>query len=152
MKRPVSKDLNEFLKPFPDRVRETALFLRRFVLDLYPDCHELIYDNYNALAVGFSVSERAGDAFCSIAVYSGHVNFGLNRGAEIGDPLRRFAGSGSLYRRIRVDSRKEFPQAYARRMVNRAYRHAIDRLKGKGRTGRGVTVTKSVSSRKRRPG
>jgi hypothetical protein len=28
----------------------------------------LIYDNYNALAVGFSPTERAADTICSIAV------------------------------------------------------------------------------------
>ena len=39
------KDLLKFLKPFPENVRELALWLREFVWDLYPKTNELIYDN-----------------------------------------------------------------------------------------------------------
>jgi len=43
------------------------LWLREFLWDLYPDCNELIYDNYNALAIGFAPSDKAEEAFCSLA-------------------------------------------------------------------------------------
>jgi hypothetical protein len=42
-------------------------------------------------------SERAGDKFCSIAVFSSHCNFGFNRGSEITDPGKIFLGEGQLY-------------------------------------------------------
>lgn len=61
MGKETTKDLIKFLKPFPDSVKETTLKLRDFIWDLYPDSNEIIYDNYNALAIGFSTSDRTGD-------------------------------------------------------------------------------------------
>ncbi|HEY6161826.1 MAG TPA: hypothetical protein VI112_11395, partial [Bacteroidia bacterium] len=60
------KDLVKFLKPFNKDIRDTALWLRDFIWDHYPDANELIYDNYNAVAVGWSPTDRASDTFCSI--------------------------------------------------------------------------------------
>ncbi len=151
MSRRVSKDLLRFLKPYPLKVRQTTLELRKFVLDLYPDCFELIYDNYNAVAVGFAVSERAGDVFCSIAVYSSYVNFGLNRGSELSDPQKKFVGSGSLYRRMTVGKMGGFRKSYAKRMLKSAHDNAVRRLKHKSLVADGVTITKSISPVKRRP-
>jgi len=34
--------------------------LREFVWDLYPDSNELIYDNYNAVAFGWTPTEKMG--------------------------------------------------------------------------------------------
>ena len=54
------KDLLKFLKPFPGPIQETALWLREFVWDLYPQANELIYDNYNAVAFGWSPTDKVG--------------------------------------------------------------------------------------------
>jgi hypothetical protein len=86
------KDLMKFLKPFSPEKKETALWLREFIWDLYPDCNELIYDNYNALAFGWGLSDRLGDVFCSVAVYGKGVNIGFNRGSEIPDEKKNVAG------------------------------------------------------------
>lgn len=72
-------DLLRFLMPFPDGVKDLALWLREFVWDLYPGSNELIYDNYNALAIGWSTTDRLGDTFCSIAAYGKYVHFGFYR-------------------------------------------------------------------------
>ena len=45
-------DLLKFLTPFDNEINEIVIWLREFIWDLYPDSNELIYDNYNALAVG----------------------------------------------------------------------------------------------------
>ena len=58
MSKEVTRDLLKFLKPFPEQVQETALWLREFVWDLYPKCTELIYDGYNALAIGWSTIKK----------------------------------------------------------------------------------------------
>src|SRR5678816_2760422 len=73
-----TKDLLKFLKPFPDEIKEITLWLREFVWDLYPNTNELIYDNYNALAFGWSPTDRLGHTFCSIAVgrSTNNVHFG----------------------------------------------------------------------------
>ncbi|MBI1807165.1 MAG: hypothetical protein HYR76_08965 [Ignavibacteria bacterium] len=151
MTRAISKDLTKFLKPFDNEVKAIGLFLRKFVLDIYPDSYELIYDNYNALVIGFSTSDRAGDAFCSIAVYSKYANFGFNRGSEIEDPEKKLVGSGSLYRYMTVRKKEDFPKAYIKKLSKYAYENSMRRLKDKKHIAKGITITKSISPVKRRP-
>lgn len=146
-----SKELIKFLKPFPANVQETALWLRDFVYTLYPDSNELIYDNYNALAFGFSLSDTAGDAFCSIAVYSKHVNFGFNRGSEIGDPEKILTGNGSLYRYIKVIDTKAFPENEIKKLLEQANVNALARFKKGKPVLKGQTIVKMALENKRRP-
>ena len=146
-----SKELLKFLKPFPANVQETALWLRDFVYTLYPDSNELIYDNYNALAFGFSLSDTAGDAFCSIAVFSKHVNFGFNRGSEIDDAEKILTGNGSLYRYIKVIDTKEFPKKAMKKLLELACVNAMARYKKSKPMIKGETIVKMALEKKRRP-
>ena len=74
-----TKSLKKFLSVFLAEVQQTALWLREFVWKLYPHCNELIYDNYNALAFGWSPTERQGQVLCSIAIgrSSYNIHFGF---------------------------------------------------------------------------
>ncbi len=146
-----SKDLLKFLQPFPPNVQQTTLWLRDFVWKLYPDSNELIYDNYNALAIGFSLSDTAGDAFCSIAVFSKHVNFGFNRGSEIDDPEKILTGNGSLYRYIKVSDTKDFPVKVIKKLLEAACVNALARSKKNKQVLKGETIVKMVATKKRRP-
>ena len=67
MSKEQTKDLLKFLKPFDDDIKEIALWLREFVWELYPNNNELIYDNYNAVAVEWSPTDRVGHIFYCIA-------------------------------------------------------------------------------------
>jgi len=143
-------DLLKFLEPFPENMRETALWLRDFVWDLYPDCNELIYDNYNALAFGWGLTDRLGDVFCSIAVYKS-INFGFNRGHELTDPENVLLGNGNVYRYIKVPDKKNFPKKYMKELLTQAHTNALARLKSTAVIMNGETVVKSISAKKRRP-
>src|SRR3984957_14814562 len=94
------KDLKKFLKPFPAETNEIVFWLREFVWDLYPDSNELIYDNYNAVAFGWSPTDRLGHTFCSVAVASKYVHFGFYWGSQIADPDKILLGKGNQYRYI----------------------------------------------------
>ena len=144
-------DLVKFMLPYPDSVKAAALWLREFVWDIYPETNELIYDNYNAVAFGWSPADTAGDAFCSIAVYSEHVNFGFNRGAEIADPAKILSGDGTLYRYIRIKDKEDFPEEYIKELLAAAYENSVSRLKKGKKLVKGQTIVKSVSLVKRRP-
>jgi len=143
-------DLYQFLEAYPEEVQDIAIWLRNFICDLYPQCNELVYDNYNALAFGPSLTEKAGDVFCSIAVFAKHVNFGFNRGSEINDPDGILIGKGSLYRYITVKNINQFPESEIKLLVKDAYDNAMSRLKGKP-TCTGISITKSISPVKKRP-
>ena len=117
-------DLVKFLLPYPDKVKAAALWLREFVWDLYPQTNELIYDNYNAVAFGWSPTDKAGDVFCSIAVVSDHINFGFNRGVDIADPKKILLGDGSQYRFIRVREKDDFPEEYIKQLLEDAFQNS----------------------------
>ncbi len=146
-----SKELLKFLKPFSPDVQKITLWLRDFVYTLYPESNELIYDNYNALAFGFSLSDTAGDAFCSIAVFSKHVNFGFNRGSEIDDPGKILIGNGSLYRYIKVIDKSDFPPKEIKKLLQLACVNAIARYKKGKQILKGETIVKMELAKKRRP-
>src|SRR6202012_3478678 len=118
-------DLLVFLRPFPPKVQALALWLRDFVWDLYPDSNELIYDNYNALAFGWSLSDKLGDSFCSVAIYgAGKVHFGFYWGAKIDDPEKILLGNGKQYRYLFVNEKEDLPQAYIKTLIAHAYQYA----------------------------
>ena len=148
-----TKDLLKFLKPFPSDVRATALWLREFVWSLYPGANELIYDNYNAVAFGWSTTDRLGDTFCSIAVgrSSHNVHFGFYWGSKLGDPRGILLGEGNQYRYILVKEREDFPKAYITRLVKEAYGYSLSKRKKGGPGTGGATITKSISASKRHP-
>jgi hypothetical protein len=73
-------DLKKFLQPYPSSVQELALWLRGFVWDLYRESNELVYDNYNAVAFGWSLSDRLSHTFCSIALFPNPIQL---KGATI---------------------------------------------------------------------
>lgn len=154
MSKEQTKDLKKFLAPFPKEIQEIALWLREFVWDLYPHANELIYDNYNALAVGWSPTEKVGHTFCSIAVgrTSHNVHFGFYWGSQIADPKKMLLGEGNQYRYILVKSKDEFPKAYIKKLVKQAYANSLAKVKDKTQIVEGKTITKSISPVKRKPG
>src|SRR5688572_30631218 len=91
-----TKDLFKFLKPFPHEVSEIALWLRDWVWNLYPSANEIIYDNYNALAFGWTITERLGTGFCNIAIgrSSHNIHLGFLHGARLSDPDKPLLGQG----------------------------------------------------------
>ncbi len=160
MSKEETKDLIKFLAPFNDNIKELALWLRDFIWDLYPTANELIYDNYNAVAVGWSPSDRVGHIFCSIAIYGNKdVHFGFYWGAKINDPEKKLLGKGSQYRYIKVTTQKEFPKTYIKKLMKEAYVYSLAKIKieaeakkSKPQNIKGATIVKSISEKKKRPG
>jgi hypothetical protein len=153
MSKEQTKDLLKFLKPFSHETRESALWLREFVWDLYPDANELIYDNYNALAFGWSITDRLGHTFCSIAVGRStmNVHFGFYWGSQIAEPDKILLGEGNQYRYILVKNKNDFPKTYIKKLLKDAYANSLAKVKVKSQICKGKTITKSISEAKRKP-
>ena len=101
--------LNAFLSPYAPEIRSLTIALRNFITDLVPEANELIWDNYNAVAMAYSKSTQLKDAFCHIAVYANHVNFGFNRGAELTNHNLDLLGKGKLIRHLKLTQFNAFP-------------------------------------------
>ena len=151
MPKETVKELLKFLKPFPKQVRENALWLREFIWDLYPNSNELIYDNYNAVAFGWSTSDKLGDTFCSIAAFADFAHFGFYWGNQIADPEKKLSGKGNQYRYIKVMDTKDFPKTYIKKLLKEAYANSMAKLKTGKQVLKGATIVKSISAKKRRP-
>jgi len=151
MSKEQTKDLLKFLKPFSPQIKETVLKLREFVWDLYPHANELIYDNYNAVAFGWSPTEKVGHTFCSIAIgrSSKNIHFGFYWGSEIKDPKKMLIGEGNQYRYILVDQFENFPTTYIKKLMADAYINSLSKVKDKSQIVNGLTITKSISAKKR---
>lgn len=151
MSKEQTKDLLKFLKPFSGEIQATVLRLRDFVWDMYPQTNELIYDNYNALAFGWSPTDKVGHTFCSIAVgrSSKNIHFGFYWGSEINDPEKILLGQGNQYRYILVDSFETFPQTYIKKLIAEAYGNSVRKVKDEKQFLSGLTITKSISDKKR---
>ena len=63
-----------------------------------------VYDNYNALAIGFGPSDRVRDVIFSVAVFPRWVSLFFARGPELPDPHGLLQGSGNTVRHIRLTS------------------------------------------------
>jgi len=151
MSREETKDLLKFLKPFGNEITELVLWMRELVWDMYPDTNELIYDNYNALAFGWSPTDKVGHTFCSIAVgrTSKNVHFGFYWGNLLSDPKKILLGEGNQYRYILVTDRNKFPISYIKKLIKEAYAYSLEKVKDKKQIRNGLTIVKSVSEKKR---
>lgn len=151
MSKEQTKDLLRFLKPFGDETTNLVMWLRDFAWDLCPQANELIYDNYNTVAFGWSPTEKVGHTVCSIAVNRSNKNihFGFYWGSEISDPNKILLGQGNQYRYVLVTDKKKFPQGYIKKLVNEAYANSLAKVKDPKQIVSGKTIVKSISEKKR---
>jgi len=140
--------LLQFLSPYDQRVRELALAVRQMLLEEAPSAIETIYDAYSAVALGYSFTGRLKDGFCHVAVYTGYVNLGFNRGADLPDPRNVLEGTGKAVRHIRLEPQDDFTKPWLRRYV----RMAIAQVGGPIAPDlEGSSIVKAVYKKKRRP-
>ena len=135
-----------FIARFTPDVARAAKSARAKVRKLLPGAFELVYDNYNALALAFGPSERTSDVILSIALYPRWVSLFFARGAKLPDPKGVLCGSGKLIRHVVLQPLGILDTAPVRELIKVAVNTHPTPL---GR-GRGRTVVKSVST-KRRP-
>lgn len=89
--------LETFLGEFDPEIAERARASRAA---LYPGANRLIFDNYNALVVGFGPSERSSEAAFSIAFFPKWIRLFFLHGAYFDDPRGVLEGDGKQVRSV----------------------------------------------------
>ena len=118
----------------------------------WPGAIELVYDNYNALAIGFAPSERASDAVFSIAVFPRWVSLCfLQTGTQLTDPKRLLKGSGNRVRHIRLESPADIDSADVRALMKEALELAEVKIPRRAAKPRILIRSVSAKQRPRRP-
>ncbi|MBS0297801.1 MAG: DUF1801 domain-containing protein [Proteobacteria bacterium] len=69
-----------------------------------PGAEVLVYDAYNALAIGLGAGGGRKGLFIHLPVYPRWVNLGFHEGARLDDPEGLLVGAGSTVRHIRLKS------------------------------------------------
>jgi hypothetical protein len=95
--------LDAFLDKYTPEVAAQARAALRTMRARLPGAKELVYDNYNALAIGFAPGERVSEAIFSIALYPRWISlFFLQNGVRLRDPAGILEGSGNQARHIKL--------------------------------------------------
>jgi hypothetical protein len=150
MKRPSpAQQLRHFMRPYASAIQTVARSARARLRAQLPGAVEIVYDNYNALVVGFSPTDRASDAICSIALYPRWVTLFFLDGAALPDPRGILTGSGKVVRHVVLESAADVDSPAVRALLRRARRRASVPF---GRGPRRVVIKSiSVKRRPRRP-
>jgi hypothetical protein len=139
--------LKSFLAKYTPEVaadaRDALARLRRLV----PGAIEMVYDNYNALVIGFGPSERASEAVVSIAVFPRWVTLCfLQHASQLPDPEGLLKGSGRMARHVVLRSPKDLETPAIRTLIGEALTRAPVPFE---RVGNGRLVIKSISAKQR---
>jgi hypothetical protein len=111
-----------------------------------PGAVAAVYDNYNALAIGFGPEAKASKMPLSIALYPRWVTLFFMQGAKLDDPEKLMTGSGSIIRSIRLDGMATLKNPDVDALISAAVMHAGWKLDPKAR---GEIMIKSISPKQR---
>ena len=141
-----AKQLNTFIARFDPAIQKLVREARAKLRRRLPTAIELVYDNYNALAIGFGSTERSADWIVSLAVYARGVNLYFIYGVALDDPHHLLLGSGNQGRFVRLESAAMLDRPEIDALLTAAIQKIDTPLR---RSGRGRLVIKSVSAKRR---
>jgi hypothetical protein len=142
--------LASFLAKYSPEVSNLAEAIRGRMRKLYPTALELVYDNYNALAIGYAPSEKASEAIFSIALYPKWVSFFFLQARGLSDPEHLLKGNGTVCKHVVLNSPQDLNEAAFRDLMGQALEVAKAPFPTKG-DHRLIIKSVSAKQRPRRP-
>ena len=100
-----ARQFEAFLRRFSPEIVALAKAARAKLRTRFPRAVEMVYDNYNALVIGYSPTERPSDAILSLVIFPKRVSICFIRGKHLPDPDGVLQGGGNQVRFIRLDPR-----------------------------------------------
>jgi hypothetical protein len=99
-KTPSDVQLAGFIAKYSPEIAAQARECLSMMRARLPGATELVYDNFNALAIGFGPSERVSEIIFSLTLYPRWISLFFMQGAGLADPQKRLKGSGTVARHI----------------------------------------------------
>lgn len=140
------RQLREFILKYTPAIQEIATQALAKMRERLPGAIELVYDNYNALAIGFGPTERASELFFSIALYPRWVSLFVMGGIHLPDPEGILKGSGKGVRHIVLEDASTLDKPSVRTIMKLALQRAPQKLDPK--TPNRIVI-KSISAKQR---
>lgn len=138
--------LTAFVAKYEPGVGRLFRATRAALRQRFPTALELVYDNYQFLAVGYSASERASDCIVSLAVSPKGVALSFYYGASLPDPDGVLLGAGNQTRFVRLVGATTLEEPAVAKLLDVAAAMAKTPLP---KTGKGKTIIKSISAKQR---
>ena len=144
------EQLASFIAKFTPEVAALARSILAAMRARYPTAIKLVYDNYNALAIGFGPTEKTSQAIFSIAVFPRWVSLFFLQGKQLPDPEGILQGSGNVARHIRLPSAGRLDELSVKNLMQEATARAAVPFSAQG-TPRLIIKSISAKQRPRRP-
>ena len=141
-----TKQVAGFIAKFDPAIANLTRLCRAVIRKRYPSAIELVYDNYNALAIGYSPTEKTSEVVFSLAVYARGLNLYFMYGRSLPDPNGLLQGSGTQGAFIRLESTATLDEPKVIDLIQRAVKRQKPTFPTKGK---GYTVIKSISAKQR---
>ena len=142
--------LESFLAKYTPEVAAEAVASLERLRARVPGAVEMVYDNYNALVIGFGATERPSEAVLSIAVMPRWVTLCFLQGASLPDPHGLLRGSGNVVRNVRLASAADIDRPAIRELIALAVAASKSPF-DPASPGRMVIKSISAKQRPRRP-
>ena len=139
------KQLAGFVAKYTPEVAANAKAILERMRQLLPGAFEIVYDNYNALAIGFSPTDKTSDVVFSIALYPRYVTLFFLNGAKLRDPKKKLRGSGSQVRSVILESAKDLDSPDVQDFMQQAIEMSPAEFEG----AKGKMIIRSVSAKQR---
>jgi hypothetical protein len=145
-KKTPTRELAGFLAKYDPAVASIARAALARLRKRLPGATEIVYDNYNALAVGFGPGERTSEAIFSIAVYPRWVSLFFLQGSRLKDPAKLLKGSGVRVRHIVLGEASDIGSAKIDALIAAALAVAVKPIDPNAKR---QLIIKSVSAKQR---
>ena len=142
--------LDRFIDAYPPGVAATSRAALDRLRTLLPGAFELVYDNYNGLAIAFAPGERTSEAIVSLTLYPRWASVFFVRGASLPDPAKLLRGSGKAMRHIVLTDASDLDAPAVRALLAAAIA-ASPRPLARGASRRTIVKSVSAKQRPRRP-
>ncbi|HEY8879684.1 MAG TPA: DUF1801 domain-containing protein [Roseateles sp.] len=117
---PAAAQLADFIARYTPEMAAALTACRRKLRERVPRGYELVYDNYNALAIGYAWADKASASLVSIAGYPRWVTLFFLYGKGLPDPEGLLEGEGVRVRSIRLASPDDLDKPAVRRLLELA--------------------------------
>jgi len=141
-----ASQLAAFISKYSPEMQASAHGILRKMRTRVRGACELVYDNYNTLAIAFAASERVSEAVFSIAVYPRWVSLFFIDGVHLPDPNGILKGSGKTMRHIVLQAATDLDEPAVRALIIAALERAKTPIPANGRRR---LIIKSISAKQR---
>ena len=141
-----TKQVAGFISKFDPPIAKLARASRAALRKRLPTAVELVYDNYQALAMGLATTERTSDCVATIAVFPKSVILGFYWGSSLPDPTGILKGGGKQHRYVSLTSAGMIRTAPVEALIRASVAQARTPLAA---AGKGYTIIKSISAKQR---